>query len=160
MKRASTPQIREDKKDQKQEMPWFQEEFDVHRGFIFQQHVEKDVHSTALAAGKKLSPGPGIGISSVFAVLESVVFIARVESAGDSDERFSKWKLCTKVSMNIALQHKVQRLENDVISAGSRVNTSFFFLPITAAVAVAGLNIHPSSTDHQIGLAETKSTFF
>lgn len=51
MKRASktTPQIREDKKDQKQEMPWFQEEFDVHRGFIFQQHVRKDVHSTALA---------------------------------------------------------------------------------------------------------------
>lgn len=50
-------------------------------------------------AGSKLSPGPGIGIRPVSAVLESVALIARVESAGsnsDSDERFSQWKLCTK----------------------------------------------------------------
>lgn len=48
-------------------------------------------------AGAK--PGPGIGISPVSAVRQSVAFIARVESAGsdsDSDERFSQWKLCTK----------------------------------------------------------------
>ncbi|KAM7249049.1 hypothetical protein ACFE04_008285 [Oxalis oulophora] len=40
-----------------------------------------------------VAPGLGIGISSVFAVLESVALIARVESAGsesDSDERFSQ----------------------------------------------------------------------
>ena len=47
--KASKSQIREDKKDQKE--PCFPEELDVHRGFIFQQHLRNSVfvHSTALA---------------------------------------------------------------------------------------------------------------